>query len=78
MCPQADGGGLPVALSCPGARALNRLSAQDAMLPLVWALQPFLRHEYGFGAKISLKKKKKEMNHFSPRGCMVNIKTGST
>ena len=65
-----------MALSCPGARALNRLSAQDEMLPLVWALQPFLRHEYGFGAKISFKKK--EMNHFSPRGCMVKIKTGST
>ena len=37
------------------------------MLPLVWALQPFLRRENGFGAKISFKKKKKEMNHFSPR-----------
>ena len=56
-----------MALSCPGARALNRLPAQDAMLPLVWALQPFLRRENGFGAKISFKKKKKEMNHFSPR-----------
>ena len=49
-----------MALSCPGARALNRLSAQDEMLPLVWALQPFLRHEYGFGAKISFKKKRNE------------------
>ena len=47
-------------------------SAQDAVLPLVWALRP-LGGKMVLELKFLKKKKKKEMNRFSPRGCIVKI-----
>lgn len=76
MCPQADGGGLPAALSCPGPRAGSLALCTGRSAPFSLGFEAF-RRENGFGAKISLKKKKKRNEPFQSKR-VYGKNTGST